>query len=215
MQIVDSNIEQYIEEHTSNPSELLDNVDRETHLKSMYPRMLSGKVQGRFLSMISKMITPKHILEIGTFTGYSAVCLAEGLSEGGKLHTIEVNEELAIQNEMLFNSANLGSVITTHYGNAVEILPQIDVKFDLIFVDADKVNYVNYFNLCIDKLEAGGFMLADNVLWSGKVVSTGNLSHEDKDTNAIKEFNNLVQQDNRVENVIIPLRDGITLIRKK
>jgi len=215
MQIVDAGIEKYIEQHTSSASSILEKIDRETNLRSIYPRMLSGKVQGKFLTMVSRMINPKYILEIGTFTGYSAICLAEGLAENGELHTLEINEELENTNSDYFKEAKLKSKIIAYYGNALDILPQLDIKFDLVFIDADKINYINYFELCMQKLRIGGFILADNVLWSGKVLLNNDSNIIDKDTDAIRKFNKLIQQDKRVENVMIPLRDGMTLIYKK
>ena len=213
MSIVDLEIDKYVERHTSKANNILTKIDRDTYLKSIYPRMLSGNVQGRFIAMISRMIRPKYILEIGTFTGYSAICFAEGLQENGQLHTIEINEELKEQNQKYFEEAGLANKITPHFGNALEIIPQLGIQFDLIFIDADKINYSAYFDLSMDKLKKGGFILADNVLWSGKVVS-GDTSRKDKDTMAVIEFNKKVQQDSRVENVMIPLRDGMSLIQK-
>lgn len=212
--ITDAGIEQYLEKHTSEASEVLKKVERDTYLKSIYPRMLSGHVQGRFLSMISHMVRPKLILEIGTFTGYSAICLAEGLQPGGQLHTIEINGELKERNKGAFEEAGISDQIVPYFGNAADIIPKIGIQFDLIFIDADKVNYSKYYELGMSKLKNGGFILADNVLWSGKVIAE-NLKEKDKDTVAVMEFNELVQNDNRVENVMLPLRDGITLIRKK
>ena len=213
MSIVNAGIDKYIEKHTSQAHSILNTIERETYLKSIYPRMISGKVQGRFIAMISKMIRPEYILEIGTFTGYSAICLAEGLSENGHLHTIEINKELKEQNQNYFDKARIKNKITTHFGNALDIIPQLGIQFDLIFIDADKVNYGRYYDLSMGKLKMGGFILVDNVLWSGKVLAeiSGNT---DKDMLAIKEFNEKVQQDKRVENVMIPLRDGISLIQK-
>jgi caffeoyl-CoA O-methyltransferase len=213
MSIVESGIDKYLEKHASKSSDILTEIERETYIKSIYPRMLSGNVQGRFIAMISKMIRPKNILEIGTFTGYSAICLAEGLAENGHLHTIEINEELKDQNQKYFDAAGLKSKITSHFGNALDIIPQLGIQFDLVFIDADKLNYSSYFELTLTKLKKGGFILADNVLWSGKVLGE-NSKKTDKDTVALKEFNEKVQQDNRVENVMIPLRDGISLIQK-
>ncbi len=213
MHIVDPEIESYIEYHTSPPTKILDRIERDTYIKTLYPRMLSGKVQGRFLSMISRMIRPENILEIGTFTGYSALCLIEGLAENGHLHTIEINEELRDQNEKYFENAGAGGKITAHFGNALDIIPGFGIHFDLIFIDADKVNYSKYYELSMQKLKTGGFMLADNVFWSGKVLDDSP-KQDDKDTAAVKKFNTLVQNDPRVENVMVPLRDGITLIQK-
>ena len=213
MQITDAGIEKYIETHTSKASNVLNKIERETYLRSVYPRMLSGNIQGKFLQMISRMIKPDNVLEIGTFTGYSAICLAQGLKEDGQVHTIEINEELRHQNEIYFRDAKLMDRIKTYYGDAIEIIPQIGIQFDLIFIDADKINYPTYYELCMDRLKKNGFMLADNVLWSGKVLIEDQ-NKIDKDTQAVKEFNALVQNDDRVENVLIPLRDGLTLIQK-
>ncbi len=213
MSIVSEDINAYLMQHTSEPNAVLNEIERETNLKSMYPRMLSGKIQGRFLSMVSRMICPKSILEIGTFTGYSAVCLAEGLAKGGQIHSIEINEELREMHERYFEAAGVNSKVMVHYGNAMDILPISGIKFDLVFIDADKVNYSNYFDVCIDLLHSGGFIIVENVLWSGKVL-TGYSGKKDKDTDALKKFNDKIQKDSRVENVMIPLRDGMTLIQK-
>jgi predicted O-methyltransferase YrrM len=213
MEIVDKQIERYIEQYTTEPGELLQRIDRETQIRSVYPRMLSGKVQGRFLAMISRMLRPKSVLEIGTFTGYSALCLAEGLAEDGHIDTIEINEELAEMNKLNFENAGLSDKITAHIGNALELIPTFGKMFDLIFIDADKINYSVYFELGMNVLKAGGFMIADNVLWSGKVLD-GQNKNLDKDAEAVKVFNNLVHSDPRVENVMIPLRDGMTIIQK-
>jgi len=213
MEIVDKQIDRYIDEHTTLPGVLLQKIDRETQIRSVYPRMLSGKVQGRFLAMISRMIQPESVLEIGTFTGYSALCLAEGLAENGHIDTIEINEELAELNRRNFAAAGLGHKITLHIGNAVEIIPTFGKMFDLIFIDADKINYPAYFELGLNVLKTKGFMIADNVLWSGKVLDNQN-KNLDKDAEAVKVFNTLVQSDPRVENVMIPLRDGMTIIQK-
>lgn len=213
MSIVATGIEKYVAEHTSKASNILNKIERDTYLKSVYPRMLSGNVQGKFISMVSKMIQPKNILEIGTFTGYSAICLAEGLLENGHLHTIEINEELKEQNQKYFKEAGVQQKITTHFGNALDIIPQLGIQFDLIFIDADKINYCRYYELSMKNLNVGGFILADNVLWSGKVLS-GKSGKTDKDTLAIQEFNDKIQQDPHVENVMIPLRDGMSLIQK-
>lgn len=213
MSIVVAGIDKYIDRHTSGASKILAKIERETYLRSIYPRMLSGNVQGRFIAMVSKMIRPKYILEIGTFTGYSAICLAEGLAENGRLHTIEINEELKKQNQMNFVEAGINTMVTAHFGNALEIIPDFGIQFDLIFIDADKINYGKYFDMCMEKLKKRGFILVDNVLWSGRVL-TENSDKTDKDTLAIKEFNEKIQQDKRVENVMIPLRDGLSLIQK-
>jgi len=214
MEIVHPEIEQYIETHTSEEGDLLRKIDRDTHLFELMPRMLSGKVQGRLLSLISKMIRPKNILEIGTFTGYSALCLAEGLVEDGVLHTIDIDEELAEQTQKTFNESPYGKKIVQHTGDAMTIIPTLNLDFDLVFIDADKYNYLNYYQLIIDKLKSGAIILADNVLWSGKVLETGN-DKQDKDTRALQEFNHSIQMDTRVENVLLSVRDGLFLIRKK
>ncbi len=211
MHIVHPEIETYSENHSSPPSDILNDIERATHLRCIYPRMLSGKLQGRLLSMISKMIRPEKILEIGTFTGYSAICLSEGLTEGGKITTIEVNEELMDQNAEYFNKANLQDVIEVIYGDAMEIIPGLADDFDLVFIDADKFNYSGYFDMVINKVKLGGFIIADNVLWSGKVIQA-NPSKTDKDTLAIMEFNKKIQEDDRVENVLMPVRDGMTIM---
>ncbi|MDZ7606555.1 MAG: O-methyltransferase [Cyclobacteriaceae bacterium] len=213
MEIIDRQIERYIEQFTTDPGQLLQTIDRETQIRSVYPRMLSGKVQGRFLAMISRMLRPKSVLEIGTFTGYSALCLAEGLAEDGHIDTIEINEELAETNRMNFANAGLSDKITPHIGDALDIIPTFGKMFDLIFIDADKINYPVYFDLGLNVLKVGGFMIADNVLWSGKVLDIQN-KNPDKDAEAVKVFNNLVHNDARVENVMIPLRDGMTIIQK-
>lgn len=214
MEIVNEEIEKYIEAHTTEESELLKRINRETHLYELMPRMLSGHVQGRFLAMISKMIRPKYILEIGTYTGYSAVCLAEGLQPGGQLHTIDVNAELLEKNQAYFAEAGLDNKIISHIGNALEIIPSLsNFDFNLVFIDADKANYGNYFDLIIDKLKSGSFILADNVLWSGKILGRAE-KKTDKDTQALIDFNLKIQNDPRVENVIVPMRDGVSVVRK-
>ncbi len=214
MDIIHPDIEKYIDHHTTGESDLLQKINRETHLYELMPRMLSGHVQGRFLSMISKMISPKCILEIGTYTGYSAICLAEGLHEGGELHTIDINEELIEKNKSRFHESGFGNKIIQHVGNALEIIPGLDKDFDLVFIDADKENYLNYYQMVMENLKPNSYVLADNVLWSGKILAE-NGSKIDKDTKAIIEFNNYVQQDSRVENVLVSIRDGLFLIRKK
>ncbi|NJN25437.1 MAG: methyltransferase [Cyclobacteriaceae bacterium] len=213
MSLLPGGISEYIEAHTTMAGGMYSKIERETYLKSVYPRMLSGNLQGRFIAMVSRLLRPAKILEIGTFTGYSALCLCEGLAPDGRLHTIEINEELRSQHLAYFKEAGQDGVITTHYGNALDILPTLDGDFDLIFIDADKVNYCSYYELGLAKLRLGGFMLADNVLWSGKVLMEKD-EKIDKDTRAVKDFNELVQNDYRVENVMIPLRDGMSLIQK-
>jgi len=209
MEFIDSQLQVYAEKSTSHESDLLKKIERETHLQVLKPRMLSGHLQGRFLSMISKMIKPKNILEIGTYTGYATLCLAEGLEKNGTLITVDVNEELEKRVRGYFAESKL-SGIEYIIGNAIRIIPTLNYEFDLVFIDADKENYANYFDLVIDKVAPGGFVLADNVLWSGKVLD----GKPDKDTRSIIEFNKKIQEDARVENVLLPVRDGITLMRK-
>jgi predicted O-methyltransferase YrrM len=210
--ITEAEIIEYAENFSSEESLVLKKLNRETHVKVLYPRMLSGRTQGNFLKMISRMIKPEKILEIGTFTGYSAICLAEGLSEKGMLHTIEINPELEEIILKYFNEAGVSEKINLHIGDAVEIIPTLDETFDLVFIDADKENYLNYYNLVFDKVKNGGFIIADNVLWDGKVLNEPLSS--DTETKAIREFNSFIQQDERVENLLLPLRDGLMLIRK-
>ena len=211
MEFLNEVIQRYSEQHSTPESELLKRINRETHLSVLKPRMLSGHLQGRVLSMISKMIHPSSILEIGTYTGYSAICLAEGLKPNGKLITLDVNEELEEKVRGYFAEAGLSQVVDFRIGNALEIIPTINSSFDLVFIDADKENYSQYYDLVFDKVRTGGIMLADNVLWSGKVIDT----KPDRDTRAIIDFNKKVSQDSRVESVLLPIRDGIMMLRKK
>lgn len=206
-------LEQYLEAHTSPENEILAALNRETHSKVLSPRMLSGHTQGRFLSMVSNMIRPKNILEIGTYTGYSALCLAEGLAEGGKLHTIEVNPERELIIQKYIKQANLEHQIKLHIGDALEIIPTLDSSFDLVFIDADKKNNLTYYEMLLPKLPKGGFLLIDNVLWSGKVLSEN--QKKDSKTQSLQTFNQRIQEDNQVENILLPLRDGLMLVRKK
>lgn len=210
MDIIQKELQQYAEKHTTEESALLKKINRDTHALVMKPRMLSGQLQGRVLSMISCMARPRVILEIGTYTGYSAICLAEGLQDGGKLVTIDINEELRDRVEGYFRDAGLKDRIDYRTGDATVIIPQLKERFDLVFIDADKENYARYFDLVIDRVNLNGLILADNVLWSGKVLQ----ATPDKDTRAIVDFNAKVQADNRVENVLLPIRDGIMLMRK-
>ena len=210
MDVINKELQIYAEKHTTTETPLLKRINRDTHAQILKPRMLSGQLQGRLLSMISCMIRPRVILEIGTYTGYSALCLAEGLREDGKLITIDVNEELQQRVSGYFREANLHDRIDFRIGHAAEIIPALNEKFDLVFIDADKENYARYFDLVIDHANLNGFILADNVLWSGKVLD----EKPDKDTRAIVDFNAKVQQDRRVENVLLPVRDGMMLMRK-
>lgn len=210
--MIDPKIEKYAENHSSEPSAVLNDLFRETHLKVLHPRMLSGKVQGRFLSMISHMIQAETILEIGTYTGYSAICLAEGLKKEGKIHTIEIDLELKEIAAKYFKKAGIENKVIQYFGNAMDIIPKLDLVFDLVFIDADKENLPDYYQLVFEKVRKGGYILVDNVLWSGKVLHS--VKKGDSDTQGIIEFNTKVQNDVRVENVLLPLRDGLMLIRK-
>ena len=210
MDIIDEKIQEYAERHTTEESAMLRRINRDTHAQVLMPRMLSGQLQGRVLSMISCMVRPRVILEIGTYTGYSALCMAEGLQENGKLITIDLNEELEDRVREYFREGKLQDKIDYRIGDAAQIIPQLNENFDLVFIDADKENYARYFDLVIDRVNLNGFILADNVLWSGKVL----VQKPDKDTRAIIEFNEKIQRDPRVENVLLPIRDGIMLMRK-
>lgn len=205
-------LDQYIINHISPEEDFLNELDRETHLKVLRSRMLSGHLQGQILSMISCMIKPKCILEIGTFTGYSALCLAKGLSEGGQLHTIEIDDELEKIAQKYFLKSGMADRIFQHIGDAREIIPSIGQSFDLVFIDADKREYCDYYNIIFDHVPVGGFILADNILWDGKVVDPEAANEEQ--TRGILDFNDLVQNDSRVTNVILPVRDGIMLVQK-
>ena len=206
-------IEAYCEQHTQQENELLKKINRETHLEVLMPRMLSGHLQGRFLAMISKMIQPKNILEIGTFTGYAALCLAEGLSTEGKLITIDINEELAPRVQQYFSESDKSTQMQLITGNALNEIPQLNMMFDLVFIDADKKNYAAYYELVFDKVNHGGYIIADNVLWSGKVATPH--EHKDADTLNMLAFNQMIANDSRVEQMLLPLRDGLMICRKK
>ena len=212
MEIINKSLMKYADEHTSKESPLLHKINRETHLEVLHPRMLSGPLQGRTLSMLSTMIRPKHILEIGTYTGYSALCLAEGLQEDGTLFTIDVNHELEDRVRKYFAQSEFEQQIDYRIGNALNVIPEIKVELDMVFIDADKVNYSKYYDLIFDKIPKGGFIIADNVLWSGKVVEVN--SKKDEDTSALIAFNDKVQNDKRVSNVLLPIRDGLMVIKK-
>ncbi|TAI46788.1 O-methyltransferase [Flagellimonas allohymeniacidonis] len=204
-------LENYIEEHSQEEPKLLRELTRETHLKAVRPRMITGHFQGRVLSMISKIIAPKKILEIGTYTGYSALCLAEGLQKNGALHTIEINEELLELQRKYFERSPYGSQIVQHIGDALQIVPELDEVFDLVFIDAQKVSYDAFFEAALQKTKAGSIILSDNVLWSGKVVEP--IEKSDKATEALVRYNEKLKKDPRVETVLLPIRDGLTLSR--
>ena len=211
MEFIDPLLDKYVCEHTANESDLLKKINRETHLEVLQPRMLSGHFQGRVLSMFSKMIRPERILEIGTYTGYSAICLAEGLTPNGKLVTIDINEELAARVRGYISESTYAKQIDYLVGNAMELIPALNEKWDIVFIDADKDNYINYYHLVFPMVKVGGYIIADNVLWSGKVID---LSQQDKDTSLLREYNQLVHQDDRVEEVLFPIRDGLMIARK-
>lgn len=210
MEIINAAIQHYAETYTSPESELLRRINRDTHARVLMPRMLSGHLQGRLLAMISQMVRPERVLEIGTYTGYSALCLAEGLTSTGRVVTLDINEELEERVRGYFAAAGLADRIDYRIGDAATLIPALTDTFDLVFIDADKESYSDYFDLVIDKVRVGGFILADNVLRDGKVLD----EKTDKDTRAIQAFNRKVQADKRVENVLLPIRDGIMLIRK-
>ena len=211
MEFLNPLLEKYVCEHTANESDLLKKINRETHLEVLQPRMLSGHFQGRVLSMLSKLVRPTNILEIGTYTGYSALCLCEGMQENGILHTIDIKEELVDFQRKYFDKSPWGNQIVQHLGEAVDIIPNLDLKFDLAFIDADKENYINYFNLIVPKMNKGGIILSDNVLWSGKVIQE--VHPKDYETKVLIEYNELLKNDSRIETVLLPIRDGLTVSR--
>ena len=210
MNFIDPSLEAYVAKHSEQEPELLQKLARETHLKVLQPRMLSGAYQGRLLAVLSKLTSPKRILEIGTYTGYSALCLAEGLQADGQIDTIDKDEELTDMQRSYFDASGFGKQIVQHLGNAAEIIPAIEGTFDFVFIDADKEQYPLYFDLIVDRVRSGGLIIADNVLWSGKVME----SAEDEATQSLQVFNKKVNDDKHVETVILPVRDGLTLLRK-
>ena len=210
--IVNNKIEDYIRKNSSKEPEILKDLNKETYLKILNPRMLSGHLQGRFLSIITKLIKPKKILEIGTYTGYSAICMAEGLIEKGIIHTIDINEELVSIQNKYFAKSKCNNSIIQHVGDARNIIKNINEKFDLVFLDADKENYIEYYELVIEKVKKGGLIIADNVLWTGKVVEPE--KDDDELTQYLIDFNKMINEDDRVENIILPLRDGLNIILK-
>ncbi|MEE9349712.1 MAG: O-methyltransferase [Flavobacteriaceae bacterium] len=211
MNFLPNNIDNYAVNHSEDEPKILKELSKETWQKVLIPRMLSGHFQGRILSMISKIANPKTILEIGTYTGYSALCLAEGLQKKGILHTIDKNEELVDFQKKYFDKSDFKNNIKQHLGNALDIIPTISEKFDLVFIDADKPNYINYFHAIIDKMNPGGIIISDNVLWSGKVAEK--LDSKDISTSILIEYNKLLKDDVRVETVLLPIRDGLTISR--
>ena len=211
MHFISQELENYIEQHSEKEPALLAALNKETYQKILLPRMLSGHFQGRVLSMLSKLIRPLHILEIGTYTGYSALCLCEGMQENGTLHTIDIKEELVDFQRKHFDKSLWGKQIEQHLGEAIDIIPTLNLKFDLVFIDADKENYLNYFELILPKMNKGGIILSDNVLWSGKVLET--LDQKDISTKILLEYNALLATDARVETVLLPIRDGLTVSR--
>lgn len=206
-------LEKYINDHTTDEEAVLAELNRMTHLDTVYPQMIAGKMQGRLLEMISRLLKPENILEIGTFTGYSAICLARGLKDNGRLYTIELNDELTGYAAEYFKKAELKDKIEQLQGDAREIIPKLDMIFDLVYIDAEKDDYILYYNLVIDKVRSGGLIIADNVLWDEKVLE--NPLKTDPTTRAIIEFNDLVCNDSRVVNLILPIRDGLMMIHKK
>lgn len=211
MHFLSDALENYIKDHSENEPELLQELTRKTHLKVIQPRMITGHFQGRVLSMLAKLIHPKNILEIGTYTGYSAICMAEGLQKDGQLHTIDVNEELASLQRKYFDKSGYGNKIIQHTGDALDIIPELDVVFDLVFIDAEKKSYDAYFEAAIKKTKPGSVILSDNVLWTGKVVEP--LDPKDKTTKVLLDYNKKLKKDLRVETVLLPIRDGLTLCR--
>ncbi len=213
MHFLPEKLDAYVVAHSEDEPELLQQLTRETYQKIMQPIMLSGPYQGRVLSMISKLACPKTILELGTFTGYATLCLAEGLQDLGEIHTIDVNEELVDFQRKYFDKSDYGNQIFQHTGSALDIIPDLEKTFDLVFIDADKLNYVNYFHLIIDKMNSGGIIISDNVLWHGKVVEP--IDDKDHATKTLLEYNTLLKEDPRIETVLLPIRDGLTISRKK
>lgn len=213
MELIPENIAAYVEAHTSPESPLLQCINRDTHARVLMSRMLSGHLQGRVLAMFSQMIRPGRVLEIGTFTGYATICLAEGLTDNGLLYTLDVNEELEEKVGGYFAEAGISGKVKYLIGNALQTIPTLNETWDLVFIDADKANYAEYYNLTLPNVRAGGFIIADNVLWSGKVADSA--AKKDKDLQAMLNFNTMIQNDPRVENVIFPIRDGLSVMRKK
>ncbi len=213
MHFLPEKLDNYVVAHSQKEPELLQQLSRETWQKVLAPRMLSGHFQGRVLSMLSKLINPKNVLEIGTYTGYSALCLAEGIQPKGQLHTIDTNEELYDLQRRYFDKSGFGNQIIQYTGNAINIIPKIDKTFDLVFIDADKQNYPNYLEIILPKLKSGSVILSDNVLWTGKVIEK--LQKGDKDTEALLKYNKMINEHSQLETVLLPIRDGLTITRVK
>jgi predicted O-methyltransferase YrrM len=211
MHFLSDTLENYITQHSQDEPKLLKELTRETHLKVIQPRMITGHFQGRVLSLLSKIIAPNSILEIGTYTGYSAICLAEGLQKDGQLHTIDVNEELYRIQRKYFDKSGFGKQIIQHLGDAIDIISKIEATFDLVFIDAEKKQYDNYFEAALEKCRPGSIILSDNVLWSGKIVEP--IQKSDKATEALLKYNKKLKEDPRIETVLLPIRDGLTLSR--
>ena len=213
MHFLPEKLDDYIVDHSQKEPELLQQLSKETWQKVLAPRMLSGHFQGRVLSLISKIVNPKYILEIGTYTGYSALCLAEGIQTKGLLHTIDNNEEIFDFQRKYFDKSIYGNQIIQHIGNALNVIPSLDITFDLVFIDADKKNYPNYLEIILPKLKSGSIILSDNVLWTGKVIEP--LQKSDQDTKALLEYNKMINEHSQLETVLLPIRDGLTLTRVK
>jgi len=211
MDFISEELLYYVTKNSHDEPDILKELTRETYQKVLLPRMLSGALQGRFLSMISKLTSPKRVLEIGTYTGYATLCLAEGLIKGGSIDTVDKNEELFDFQRKYFDRSGYGSQIKQHLGNAIDIIPALKPGYDLVFLDADKTNYLNYFELVLPKMNSGGVILSDNVLWSGKVIKQAD--PKDNDTQVLQEFNRLLASDPRIESILLPLRDGLTMSR--
>ncbi|HLW42223.1 MAG TPA: O-methyltransferase [Flavobacterium sp.] len=211
MHFISQELEDYIAHHSENEPELLQQLNKETHQKVLQPRMLSGHFQGRVLSILSKILNPKNILELGTYTGYATLCMAEGLQEKGIIDTIDINEELEEIQNKYFEQSDKRNQIVQHVGNALEIIPKLNKKFDLVFIDADKENYINYWKLIVPMMNKGGIILSDNVLWSGKILEE--VKKNDKSTLTLLEYNKITKEDPRVETVLLPIRDGLTVSR--
>jgi len=212
MEFLDEKLDDYVTAHSEAENEVLAELNRQTHLKILIPRMLAGHYQGRVLSMLSHMIKPTTILEIGTYTGYSAICFAEGLAANGVIHTIDLNEELESFQSEYFKKSGCSDQIVQHVGKALEVIPKIEGNFDLVYIDADKENYCNYYDQTIDRVNKGGYIIADNVLWSGKVIEP--LDPKDEETRMLLEYNKKIQDDERVQNLLLPIRDGLMVARK-